>query len=131
MVFHCQLAIFHSHTSTSSIRMELIRLQENWRVYTCLVGADSKGLPHAIYMPVFYLINFVIPSSLVILCFFRVFQMTRRHLRTQQHAEKHCYVANRFTRICTIWMQERLEGTTRTSIKEIVNLKLVVTLSPY
>ncbi|XP_062506442.1 uncharacterized protein LOC134183015 [Corticium candelabrum] len=46
--------------------------------YVCRAGGDGDGLLHALYLPSFYFINFLLPTFLVILFFSRI-------VRTVQH----------------------------------------------
>ncbi|XP_062506439.1 rhodopsin-like [Corticium candelabrum] len=49
--------------------------------YTCGIGVDGNGLLHALYLPFFYFINFILPSLFVILYFCRI-------VRTVQHQKR-------------------------------------------
>ena len=50
-------------------------------IYSCGIGVGRKGLLHALYMPLFYAVNYFIPSVLVVLCFSRVLKVTIRYIR--------------------------------------------------
>ena len=50
----------------------------NQKTYTCGRGAGGNGLWHALYLPFFYFINFVLPALLVILCFSRIVRTVQR-----------------------------------------------------
>ena len=43
----------------------------------CSSGADGNGLLHALYLPLFYFINFVLPCFFVILCFSRIVRVVQ------------------------------------------------------
>ena len=49
--------------------------------YTCCIGVDGNWLLHALYLPFFYFINFILPSFVVILYFCRF-------VRTVQHQNR-------------------------------------------
>lgn len=51
--------------------------------YLCHTGHTGEGLLHALYLPLFYAVNILIPNVLVILCFSRVIRVVRRrHVTT-------------------------------------------------
>ena len=58
-----------------------LRRETSSYIYTCGIGADQKGLLHALYLPLFFAVNYFVPSVLVALCFSRVLQVTIRYIR--------------------------------------------------
>jgi hypothetical protein len=57
--------------------------QKNGNRYSCRTTTLGKGLLHAFYLPFFYFLNFLIPSTLITVWFSRLFGRARRHLRAR------------------------------------------------
>lgn len=47
----------------------------------CTTGSNGDGLLHAAYLPSFYIVNFLVPTVFVIICFCRIFLKVRSHLK--------------------------------------------------
>ena len=58
--------------------------RDNVNLYRCLAGVEGEGLAHAVYVPLFFAVNFLVPFVLVIVSMFRIVQVTKRHLRAHR-----------------------------------------------
>ena len=56
-------------------------------VFFCRFGQDGGGLLHALYVPFFYFLNFIVPSVLIVICFARIVGVARRHMRSRNNSQ--------------------------------------------
>ena len=93
--------------------------------YVCAIAADREGLLHALYMPLFYVVNFFVPSVLVVLCFSRVLRVAIRYVRAHNPSSsmQTNIVMLSAGDLAPSYFQQHREQTAKTQIKDILRSK--------
>jgi hypothetical protein len=89
--------------------------------YMCGLGAERKGLSQALYMPLFYVVNFVVPLVLVILCFLRILRVTILYQRLRNRPSNR--VQKNVIMLSTRLHQDDRDQMARNRVKDILRSK--------
>ena len=103
--------------------------RENSSFRRCLVGVAGKGLAHAVYVPLFFVVNFLVPFALVIVCMFRVVRVTKHYSRAhsspsgRRHLNVVVMPTNDYLQTGKHLKREKYTRTVRKRIKETIKSK--------
>jgi hypothetical protein len=87
------------------------------KIYSCKKSPQGKGLVHATYIPIFYLVNYLVPAVMVLLFLSRIFVIYRQYARSRESSNS----SN--TIIISSFQTERQPATVLSQIKETVRSK--------